>query len=152
MLPVPRIRQPDPVSCLPAAVWCVLQYLGYAAPYEEVADACRMDRLGAVEPLAMAGLLEAGWDIQIVDEFDEEQIRLALENDTPLVATLYLGKLGEDHLAHAVVVYGIEEETLQVMDPLVGEYVSSPRKRIESLFLTGFQAFLISGGFPRSIE
>jgi hypothetical protein len=60
MLQIPRLRQPDEVTCLPTCVRSVLVYRGHPVSDAEVADACRVSRRGAVLDLARDGLSEAG--------------------------------------------------------------------------------------------
>jgi len=123
---VPRVRQPDPVACFPTCVWAVLTFQRQDVEYEEVFEACVMDAYGALDPIALQGLQEAGWDVEVLREFDPETVLNALEEERPLIVSLPQACVGEHLLYHAVVICELAEDAAVVMDPAVGEYVSVP--------------------------
>ena len=86
-LAVPRIKQPNPVACLPAAVWVVVTHQGYSVGYEEIAAACRMDANGSVQEIALDGLREAGFDVEVLSRWDEAAVVCALEEGRPLIVS-----------------------------------------------------------------
>lgn len=96
-LPVQACRQPNAVACLPTAVWVVLSDRGHAVSYDEIAEACEMDARGAVQEIALQGLREAGFDVDLLEEWDADAVRSALENDQPVIASIPLSAL----FAHA---------------------------------------------------
>src|SRR5687768_9137959 len=146
MLPVPRLRQPDSVSCLPACVWSVLRFQGYEVEYPDVARACRLGQLGAVPELAIQGLMEAGWDVEVLREFDVETVEEALAAERPLIVMLTVGSIGIESFGHAVVLRGITEEAVSVMNPMIGEYETIPRHEFADLVARDFSgAFFIAG-------
>ena len=148
MLLVPRRRQPNPVACLPTCVWSVLTFEGYAVDYEEVAAACLLDNRGAVLELTGLGLQEAGWDVEILAEFDLERVKTALDEERPLVAALRIEPLGGEPMAHAVVICGLTEDTLTVMDPLAGDYVALPLHEIVKDLPVRFKGGFFITGMP----
>ncbi len=141
----PRQRQQTGWSCLPTAVLCVLEYLGYAeVTMDQVADGCRVQSGGACRwDDTIAGLRDADgidWEAEIVDmEGDWAGIREAVsENDEPVIVTIAnpnpLADLVGDH---AVVVFQIEnfgepDERVIYMDPESGTYES---KKVEEFLL-----------------
>lgn len=122
MLRVPKLRQPDLVTCFPTAVWAVLLYHGYEVEFGEVASACRLGRYGVLQEIAVQGLREAEYDVQVAEVVDAETIRSALDGDCPLIITVETGVTEEGGFGHAVVVCDLEGDVLTVMDPLRGEY------------------------------
>lgn len=153
MLWVPRRRQPDRVSCLPTCVWAVLEFEGQDVTFDEVVAACLLGSHGAVLELALQGLREADWDVQVVDDFDLELIQEALDEGRPLITTIR--SADREPMAHAVVVCAIGRQDVIVMDPLVGEYVSVPLADFNRSYGHRFSGgFFIAGrsgdGLPRS--
>ena len=148
MLRVPPQRQPDPVTCLPACVWSVLQYVGQSVSYDEIEVACRLGRYGALDDLAIQGLMEAGWDVEVVQQFDPEFLRAAIEDERPLILTLTTGHAGLHGFAHAVVLCDLTEDMLTVMDPLYGDYRTLAFAEASVRFAAGFRGFFICGTAP----
>lgn len=142
---VPLCRQPNPVTCFPACVWSVLRYQGQAVSYEAVEEACLLDELGAVDELAMQGLREAGWDVELLQDPSLEELGASLEEDRPIIALLALGSVGSQVLLHAVVLCGLDEAHLTVMDPLVGEYIELPLAEVRRLLAPGFNGLRVAG-------
>lgn len=126
MLYVPRLRQPDEVSCLPTAVTSVLRFHGYPAEYADVAAACKLGPLGALQEISIQGLLETGYDVEVMSEFDSSSLRDALEQERPVIVTLIGGSLASGEFGHAVVACGLDEDAVMVMDPAQGDYIRVP--------------------------
>jgi ABC-type bacteriocin/lantibiotic exporter with double-glycine peptidase domain len=150
MLLVPRRRQPSPVECLPTCLWSVLTYEGYAIAYEEILRACLLGPRGALLELAAQGLREAEWDIEVVTEFDLDALRTALADERPMVAAFFMGESGGEAYAHAVVVCGLDDEAISVMDPETGEYVRISIERFVRGDGRRFEQGLFIGGASRS--
>jgi hypothetical protein len=94
---------------------------GEKVSYEEVEAACLLDARGAILELALQGLREAGWEIDVVEEFDIDEVSAALSDGRPLITTV-LSRGEPNRMAHAVVVCAVTGAELTVMDPLVGDY------------------------------
>lgn len=149
MLEVPRRCQPDAFGCLPTCVWSVLTFQGYVLEYEEVEAACLVGPRGALLELAVQGLQEAGWDVEMAEELDLDTIRSAMEQERPIIASVIAGRIEGQPLAHAVVICDLTEDTLVVMDPRVGDYVSLPLKEFSDVFAGRYAGgFLIAGAAP----
>ena len=148
MLRVPQIRQPHRSACLPTCVWAVLNFKGRVVSFEDVLEACDLDPEGANPVLSAAGLADAGFDIDPLEEPTIERIRRALDDHEPLIATLPVGSVDDNVYAHAVVVCDLRAEQLVVMDPAVGEYVEievtrfllQVEKGLAGTFLIGLDA------------
>lgn len=125
MLRVPKLRQPDSISCLPTCIHSALIYLyGEAAPaYEEVVEACRLDLRGAVDELAFYGLQQCEWEVRVLLDPSPAAIRDEIEDDRPVIVLLDRGVALGQMMAHAVLACGVTDSGLFVMDPEVGEYV-----------------------------
>lgn len=150
MLRVPLLRQPDDVSCLPACVWSVLTYAGNQVDYEAIEAACRLDQFGAVQELAIQALREAGWDVEVLDGFELETIRLAIQEDRPLILCLDLGNMRPRRFLHAVVVCDLAPRSVRVMDPALGAYVDLPLESVRHRAGTGLTASFFIGGPPQT--
>jgi ABC-type bacteriocin/lantibiotic exporter with double-glycine peptidase domain len=144
-LPVPLCRQPSSVTCFPACVWSVLRYQGQGVSYEELEEACLLDELGAVDELAMQGLREAGWDVELLQDPTLNELEASFDEDRPVIALLALGAVGTQVLLHAVVLCGLEGEVLTVMDPLVGEYVDLTITEVRQIIAPGFNGMRVAG-------
>ena len=152
MLLVPRRRQPDPIACLPTCIWSVLTFQGNTVDYEEVVAACRLDWRGAVLELAIQSLREAGWDVEVVSELDMEQVRAALAEDRPLIASMLPEEAVGDLVTHAIVICGLSDETITVMDPLLGDYVSLPLAEAAEELHLRFSRGLFIAGIPEHLD
>ena len=130
MLKIQPYRQPDRIHCLPACVWSVLRFMGEEVPYDVVVEACALGPLGAIDEIAMQGLREAGWDVDVLGSPDRESIEAALAEERPVILTLPVGKQGSDFFLHAVVVCDADGEGLTIMDPQVGDYKSLPARAL----------------------
>ena len=145
MLYVPRLRQPDDVSCLPTAVTSVLRFHGYPADYADVADACKLGPLGALQEISLQGLLEAGYEVEVMSEFDSSSLSDALEQERPVIVTLMGGPLAPGSFGHAVVACGLDEDAVTVMDPARGDYVRVPWDSFVKRVGRGISGALIIG-------
>lgn len=122
MLRVPRLRQPDPTACLPTCVLCVLRYYGHAAEYRDVRAWCHSTPSGSDPDLAVQGLADAAVDAQLLQCSSEEELRELIEDGVPPIAALALG----NGYYHTVVVCGVGENSVTVMDPMAGDYIDVP--------------------------
>jgi hypothetical protein len=98
---------------------------------EEAIEACRLGNRGANVEIAAEGLREAGWDVEPIRHFDERELERALEDGQPPIVVVALG--GAEDMAHAVVLCSIASDSVTVMDPSVGEYVTLPRVQLGGL-------------------
>jgi len=151
MLPVPRYRQRDPISCLPTCVHAVLEYRHgeNAITYEDVFEACCLDSKGAVVDLAIQGLQEAGWDLGILTYQDLASIKELVDIGDPVVVIRAVIQQGSNSLGHAVVVCALDDSSITVMDPAVGDYITLALADNDLLETEIIQGFTIAG-FPAS--
>lgn len=151
----PCLRQQTDWSCLPTAVFCVLEYAGQAdVSMDQVAGWCRVRPGGAcVWLLSLQGLgeaLQGEFDVEDV-EGDWAAVREAVEeNDEPVIVTIANPcVLVELVGVHAVVVIGIghfkgDEEQVMYMDPAIGRYESKGQDEFLAWWdVAGKQGFLL---------
>jgi hypothetical protein len=150
VLRVPKLRQPDPVSCLPTSVYSVLLYaLEEAAPeYEVVARACVLGPKGAVDEVSFYGLREAELDVEVLYDLDPDQIAQAIGNDRPVVLLLGRGVVDGQPFAHAVVACEVTDTHLTVMDPDWGDYVELPIGSTSDWIDVGVVGGFLIAGWP----
>jgi ABC-type bacteriocin/lantibiotic exporter with double-glycine peptidase domain len=138
MLKVPCERQLDDASCLPTCIYAVLSYKGEPISYEEIAQACSLDPLGAVFEIAIDGVQQAEFDVRVVDSLDFDELRAELDQGNPMIALVSMGP----KKAHAVVVCEVTETEVVVMDPQIGDYtrflLTGPELSLASEFEAGF--------------
>jgi ABC-type bacteriocin/lantibiotic exporter with double-glycine peptidase domain len=123
MLHVPIRRQPDDTSCLPSCVDAVLGFFGMDVEHAQVREWCHTTAVGSDVDLAIQGLNDAGVDAELrqcesLDELEE----LLSEGRPPIVALSEGGSW-----SHSVVVCGMDEATVTVMDPRFGSEIHIPR-------------------------
>jgi ABC-type bacteriocin/lantibiotic exporter with double-glycine peptidase domain len=145
MLQVPRIRQPNRVTCLPACVWAVLRYQELPVELDDIIAACRLDSRGAVQEIALQGLRDEGWEVESLTSFDAADVAAELAEGRPLIISL----ARHERVAHAVVVCAIEGQVVTVMDPLEGGYVQMPLAEVLWQLEEGLSGgFFIAGADP----
>lgn len=120
MLKIPTLRQVSSVTCLPTCLRAVLAYRGLELSEEEVVEACDTSVDGTRADMAVQGLSDAGFDVEIRQFADAEALRECLGEGQPVIAFLQhpSGQL------HAVVVCEVDAEEVTYMDPARGEYRS----------------------------
>lgn len=150
----PRRRQQTGWSCLPTAVLCVLEYLGWRdVGMDQVADWCHVrPGGGCVWDLSLGGLrdaLQGEFDVDDL-EGDWDGIREAVENDAPVIVTIANpNPMVELVGVHAVVFIRIEAtegdgEQGMYMDPATGTYERKSLAEFQQWWDTpGQQAFVI---------
>jgi len=143
-LEVPVIRQPHPVTCLPAAATAVMQFWGSGLTYAEVSTKPYIGSEG-VTFFEMQEWLNAFGFQSIVCSIQPYQISPLLQNGIPPIIALYSG------VKHTVVSTGFNtaDTTYTVMDPLKGEVVVSHNRLAKEQFQAAYQAMLI---FPDTVN
>ena len=143
-LEVPVIRQPHPVTCLPAAATAVLQFWGAEITYGEVSTKPYIGKSG-VTFFEMQEWLNAFGFQSIVCSIGTHHLSQLLTNGIPPIIALYSG------VKHTVVSTGFNpvDTTFTIMDPLNGEVVFSRKRLAKEQFQAAYQAMLI---FPDSIN
>jgi ABC-type bacteriocin/lantibiotic exporter with double-glycine peptidase domain len=150
MLLVPCFRQPDPVACLPACVWSVLTYQGYQVSFDAIREMCSLDRKGANIEVAMLGLSRADWDLRVVEPIEPATLMEALDEDQPVIVTLSTEEMLFEEAAHAVVVCGLDGESVTVMDPAAGDYREMPvTEFVEAVVRAAQPGFWVGGAVVR---
>jgi hypothetical protein len=124
----------------------VLRHQGHDVELDEIVALCRLGPFGALQDRAAQSLREAGWDVELVDEFDVEAVKAAIEEGRPLVVSLDLGRVGEAEFAHAVVICDIGRDTVVVMDPWYGDYRELRMVDVMLQVGRGLSGMLLIGG------
>ncbi len=149
MLAVPTIRQPNATTCLPACIWSVLTYHGYEVDLDDLIDLCEVGRFGACQEVALQALSDAEWDVEVLSKWDRRLVSEALADDRPVIMSLLLGQVGPHPLAHAVVVCGLDDQSITVMDPLQSDYATLDLATVEMFLGDGIiGAFILAGSLP----
>ena len=118
-LPLPHRPQQGDGYCLPACVQMVFAYLGISRTQDTIAKTLRLDppfgtRHSNIKKLASAKIkvtYEAG---------DLAVLHLWLDQGVPVIVFVQAGDLPHwsgQNFQHAIVVVGIEEQTVYLMDP-----------------------------------
>jgi ATP-binding cassette, subfamily B, bacterial len=124
-LEVPAFRQEQSHTCLPACLRVVLAYLGRRLPEAELAALCGTRRVGTSLRGALEALDELGCDALYLPRGTLEDLALYLSADRPVIAFLRLEELGAGIVgSHAVVVCGLTETNVWVVDPSAGDEVA----------------------------
>ncbi len=130
MLLVPPTKQPHSLACLPTCVWAVLKYLEREPDYEEIDELCLPGPFGALQYVALQSLREAGYEVDEVEELEVADIERSVSEGRPLIVSLPPGGQHTGRFGHAVVICGlVDEETLRVMDPSIGDYRDLPLRQ-----------------------
>ena len=117
LLPISHRQQQRPADCLAACAAMVLDHLHVSVDYESLIKTLRISPEGAsfrnlrhLESLGLSVLIERG---------EIETLRLHLERGLPPIAFVATGQLSywDEATGHAVVVAGLEGETIYLNDP-----------------------------------
>ncbi|MBL4753058.1 MAG: hypothetical protein JKY52_05575 [Flavobacteriales bacterium] len=143
-LDVPVIRQPHPVTCVPASATAVMQYWGSTITYGEVSTKPFIGS-GGVTYFEMQEWLSVFGFTSIVCSLQTKQIPILLEIGIPPVIALY------SSVKHTVVCVAFNpgDSAFTIMDPLKGETIVSYAALLKEQSKSSYQAMLI---FPDSIN
>ncbi len=144
MLQVPRIPQPDDVTCLPACVRAVLAYWGQSLSDAEAAALCRTFLRGTLLDVAVRGLADAGIDADLRQFDSTDELAELLDEGRPVIVILRHPAGG----LHAVVVCDVDASVVTIMDPAVADYRTLPLSRFEDLWCRVHNEGLIVGSRP----
>lgn len=122
MLRVPTLRQPDDVTCLPTCIRAVLAYHGRRVTSRDAADMCRTHEAGSGVVHALDALVDAGLDADLLQFDSVDDLTDLVTDGRPVIALLRHRGGGY----HAVVVCGVTQDAVTIMDPAPGEYVTMP--------------------------
>lgn len=120
-LPVPHRLQKEDGYCLPACVEMVLAYIGIYQSQEKIGK-----KLGLRPRLGVPGFKIKELDSrQLITTYAEgtlSEIALSLQKQVPVIALVQAGELPHwlgVQSQHAVVVVGIQEQNMAILDPAV---------------------------------
>ncbi len=137
------------MSCLPTCVRAILQWQGDTYSAREISEWCRENASGCAFDDSIEGLIEAGFEVEVIPESDPltmlEALRRHVQEGTPVVVTLQVEARTEGN--HAVVTVGSTPNTFTVMDPLLGTFTDWPTDRfLLAWAYTGFLNLLLLKG------
>ena len=138
-LAVPHFRQQHSHTCLPACVRMLLAYRGYTHNEDELAQAFgTVPFLGTPPEKVVAGLQSLGYHGMWFENATLDRLRHLLAHDWPVIVFLRAADLphGISGL-HAVVVIGIESQSVICQDPSLS---NSKLRLAMKLFLHAWSA------------
>lgn len=122
-LPVPFYPQSKPGYCLAACAQMVLAYYGYLLAQEQLARVLGVQPyLGA--PAKNIRRLATDSRNVVVETGDLSTVQNWLSDRVPVIAFIQAGELSHwrgEQFQHAVVVVGLDEETIWLLDPDAGQ-------------------------------
>ncbi len=146
----PLLRQPfGSQSCLPTCVRAILEWQGSLYSAVEVSEWCHEEASGCAFDDSIEGLIEAGFEIDVIPESGPFEMLAALKNciaeGVPVVVALQTDVRADGN--HAVVTLRSEDSTFVVMDPLQGRLTEWPeRDFLVAWAFTGFLNLRIEQG------
>lgn len=118
-LDVPLLRQELLWTCLPACIRMVLAYRGRLIEEAAIAAACGTVSLRGTQPeRAVEGVQQLGYHALWFENADLSRMQDLIEHDWPVIVFLRAPDLPNGgHGLHGVIVIGIENDTVIVLDP-----------------------------------
>lgn len=118
-LPVPHFRQSADGQCLPACVRMVLAYLGHELDERRIAQLLRSYPFGT--PASNIRYLESLGLSVTFGQMSISRLQAYLREGIPCIVFVQAGELlySESEGFHAVVVVGLDEQTVYINDPAV---------------------------------
>lgn len=115
-------RQLYDYDCLPACICMILDFLGSSVDYGELLRLCKTDRYGTTLMEAAEALEKLGFSVS-ARNLSLSDLTKHVKGGKPVIALVdsYYFPWGRVHFGHAVVVVGVDEENLMVLDPSAGE-------------------------------
>ncbi|MGC9346347.1 MAG: cysteine peptidase family C39 domain-containing protein [Candidatus Bathyarchaeales archaeon] len=115
-------RQSYDYDCLPTCVYMILDYIGSPIEYEELLRLCKTDRYGTTLTEVAEALEKLGFSVKTVN-MDLSDLIKHVRGGAPVIAFVdpYYFPWVKVHCSHSVVVVGVYEEGLTILDPLKGE-------------------------------
>jgi len=116
-LNVPLVRQRVDGQCVPASAAMILEYMGIAPDYEQLLEL--LGTTGAGTPSFFVRKLEVLGITVVYKHGTFQELHSHLMNNRPCVAFVATAELPywESSTNHAVVVVGLDDETIYVNDP-----------------------------------
>lgn len=114
-------QQSQPDTCVAACLRVVLAALGADYPEDDLARACNTDPSGATLADAASAARSLGFNALFLPEATFEMLSGWLQRDVPMIVGIAVDDLVHGVTGgHAVVVCGIEEGQVIVVDPAIG--------------------------------
>lgn len=125
-LSVPFYRQEHAHTCVPACLRMVLDFFGTALTEDELAERCGTTLLGTGRVELAQAAIGLGLTAQLADHLARDDVQTQLSQGRPVIAwldpsLLYPGVFG---CTHAVVIVGLESNTVHYHDPKTGADVA----------------------------
>jgi ABC-type bacteriocin/lantibiotic exporter with double-glycine peptidase domain len=113
--------QSQPYTCVAACLRTVLAALGAAYSEEDLARACHTDPSGATLSDAAAAAQSLGFNALFIPEATFEMLTGWLQRGVPMIVGIAAEALAHGATGgHAVVVCGLEQGQVLVVDPAIG--------------------------------
>jgi ABC-type bacteriocin/lantibiotic exporter with double-glycine peptidase domain len=140
-LNVPLLPQEHPWTCLPACIRMVLAYRGKLIAEADIAAACGTAPLRGTQPeRAVEGVQSLGFQALWFENADLPRLQDLLEHDWPVIVFLRARDLpGGGQGLHGVVVTGMANDGIVVLDPQPGNCYRVVRTRPLSYNVTGLR-------------
>lgn len=115
-------RQLYDYDCLPACVYMVLGYLGSPVEYEELLRLCKTNHYGTTLTEAAEAVKKLRFSASVTN-LNLSDLTKHVKGGMPIIALVdpYYFPWVKVHYSHSVVVVGVDEESLTILDPLAGE-------------------------------
>ena len=129
-LEVPIFRQERDWSCLVACVRMCLTYVGIERSEDELVTLLGASPLGLTLEQASEGI--RGLDCEVELAYNRDLLWLinrVLDEEAVIVATL-IRFVDDCEVRHAVVVVGLGDHEIEVIDPAAGEIVRMPQQEL----------------------
>ena len=119
ILPIRHVKQRQSGDCLAACAAMVLGYFGISVPYDYLLELLQVSWFGAMSS-NVRNLEKLGLTV-IFKQGDLTELYNHLSHDRPCVAFVQTGELPywNENLAHAVVVSGLDDNSVYLNDPVV---------------------------------
>jgi len=130
-------RQLHDYDCLPACLYMVLGFLGSSVKYKELLRLCKTNRYGTTLVEAAEALERLRFSASVMN-LGLSDLTKYVKGGMPVIAFVdaYYFPWVKMHCGHAMVVVGVDEENLVILDPIVGE-----KKCPFSVFLSAWRLF-----------
>lgn len=109
-------------DCLPACLYMILDHSGSKIKYSKLLRLCHTDRYGTTIREATKAGEKLGFSVK-VENMDLSDLIKQVRNGTPIIAFVdpYYFPWMKMHCSHSVIVVGVHEEGVTLLDPVKGE-------------------------------
>jgi ABC-type bacteriocin/lantibiotic exporter with double-glycine peptidase domain len=118
-LDLPRFKQEEPWTCLPACIRIVFAYWELELSERAIAEACGSSPLGTTFDQAAAGIESAGFEALVTGDQGLDWLLEQLVCEQPVIVSQRF-PTGRSPVRHAVVVEGMDDHSVFYIDPASG--------------------------------